>query len=61
MPSLARMTFYTATRHSFISRNLKASVALQIVSEAVGHSSPAVTQRFYNHYVRNEYPTAMPV
>ena len=59
LPAVADQTFYTATRHSFISRNLKLGVALQIVSEAVGHSSPAVTQRFYNHFVRKEYPDAM--
>jgi integrase len=59
LPALAGLTFYSATRHSFVSRNLKADVPLQTVSEAVGHSSPAVTQRFYNHYVRKSYPTAM--
>ena len=53
------MTFYEATRHSFISRNLKSGVALETVSEAIGHSSPVVTQRYYNHYVRKEYPSAM--
>ena len=56
VPSL---TFYQATRHSFVSRNLAGGASLEAVSEAVGHSSPVVTQRYYNHFVRKEYPSAM--
>jgi integrase len=48
-------TFYQATRHSFCSRSLKAGATLDEVSEAVGHSSPVITKRYYSHYVRKTY------
>ena len=47
---LQDMTFYEATRHSFISRNLEAGVPLDEVSAAVNHSSPLVTKE--THYPR---------
>src|SRR5882757_1983336 len=40
------MTWYQATRHSFVTRNLESGASLDEVSEAVGHSSPMVTKRF---------------
>jgi hypothetical protein len=46
------MTWYEATRHSFVSRNLAGGASLDEVSAAVGHSSPVVTKRFYDHFVR---------
>jgi len=49
------LTFYQATRHSFVSRNLAKGVALDEVSAAVGHSSPIVTRRFYDHFVRKTF------
>jgi integrase len=49
------MIWYQATRHSFVSRNLKAGASLDEVSAAVGHSSPIVTRRFYDYYVRRSY------
>ena len=49
------MTFYEATRHSFISRNLEAGVSLDEVSAAVGHSSPVVTKRHYDRFVRRTF------
>jgi len=52
VPSL---TFYQATRHSFVSRNLAAGAALDEVSAAVGHSSPLVTRRYYDHFVRKSF------
>lgn len=39
------LTWYQATRHTFVSRNLKAGVPLDEVSAAVGHSSPMVAAR----------------
>ena len=42
-----KLTWYQATRHSFVSRSLKAGVSLDEVSVAVGHSTPVVTKRHY--------------
>jgi integrase len=53
------LTWYQATRHTFVSRNLKAGVSLDEVSAAVGHSSPMVTKRHYDHYVRRSYSNAL--
>jgi integrase len=49
------LTWYQATRHSFVSRNLEAGVSLDEVSAAVGHSSPVVTKRYYDHFIRKSY------
>ncbi|MBA3461468.1 MAG: site-specific integrase [Deltaproteobacteria bacterium] len=49
------MTWYEATRHSFVSRHLARGASLDEVSAAVGHSSPVVTKRFYDHYVRRSF------
>lgn len=49
------MTFYQATRHSFVSRNLSRGASLDEVSAAVGHSSPIVTRRHYDHFVRQDF------
>jgi len=50
-----KMTWYQATRHSFVSRHLSRGASLDEVSAAVGHSSPVVTKRFYDHYVRRSF------
>jgi len=44
------LTFYQATRHSFVSRNRARGVSLDEASAAVGHSSPEVTKRYYDHH-----------
>ncbi len=49
------ITFYQATRHTFTSRSLAAGASLDEVSAALGHSSPTVTRRFYDHYVRRTF------
>lgn len=49
------LTWYQATRHSFVSRSLTAGASLDEVSAAVGHSSPVVTRRFYDHFVRRSF------
>jgi integrase len=49
------MTWYEATRHSFVSRHLAGGASLDEVSAAVGHSSPVVTKRFYDHFVRRSF------
>ena len=49
------MTWYEATRHSFVSRHLSSGASLDEVSAAVGHSSPVVTKRFYDHFVRRSF------
>jgi len=47
--------WYEATRHSFVSRNLESGASLDEVSNALGHSSPKVTQDNYNHFVRKKF------
>ena len=49
------MTFYQATRHSFVSRSLSGGGMLDEVSAAVGHSSPMVTRRYYDHHIRKTF------
>lgn len=49
------MTWYKATRHSFVSRHLASSAALDEVSAAVGHSSQVVTKWLYNHFIRRSF------
>jgi integrase len=50
---------YEATRHSMISRNLDAGVPIDEVSKAVGHTTPATTQRHYNHIIRPRYASPL--
>ena len=49
------LTWYQATRHSFVSSRLANGASLDEVSDAVGHSSPVVTRRYYDHFVRRSY------
>ena len=49
------VTWYQGTRHSFVSRNLSQGATLDEVSAAVGHSSPEVTKRYYDHHVRRSF------
>ena len=49
------LTWYQATRHTAVSRALKAGVPLDEVAAAVGHSSPEVTARHYAHFVRKAF------
>jgi len=49
------LSWYQATRHSFVSRLLQAGATLDEVSSAVGHSSPVVTRRYYDHFIRKTY------
>ncbi len=54
-----KMTWYQATRHSFVSRHLSRGASLDEVSAAVGHSSPVVTKRFYDHFVRRSFSSKL--
>ena len=54
-----QLTWYQATRHSFVSRNLKNGASLDEVSAALGHSSPIVTRTYYDHYVRKTFSSAL--
>lgn len=49
------LTWYQATRHSFVTRSLAGGATLDEVSSAVGHSSPVVTRRYYDHHVRRTF------
>jgi integrase len=53
------LTWYQATRHSFVSRNLSRGASLDEVSAAVGHSSPVVTRRYYDHFVRRSFSAGL--
>lgn len=53
------LTWYQATRHSFVTRSLKAGASLDEVSAAVGHSSPVVTRRYYDHHVRKIFSSTL--
>ena len=53
------LTWYQATRHSFVSRNLARGASLDEVSAAIGHSSPVVTRRFYDHFVRKTFSSGL--
>jgi len=54
-----QVTWYQATRHSFVSRNLKNGASLDEVSAALGHSSPMVTRMYYDHFVRKAFPPGL--
>ncbi|MBI2373303.1 MAG: site-specific integrase [Deltaproteobacteria bacterium] len=54
-----KLTWYQATRHSFVSRNLSRGASLDEVSAAVGHSSPVVTRRYYDHFIRKSYSSGL--
>jgi hypothetical protein len=49
------LTWYEATRHTFTSRALAAGASLDQVSAALGHSSPVVTKRYYDHFIRRSF------
>lgn len=49
------LTWYQATRHSFVTCSLRDGASLDEVSAAVGHSSPVVTRRYYDHHVRRSF------
>ena len=53
------LTWYQCTRHAFVSRNMAAGVPLDEISAAVGHSSPTVTRRYYDHFVRRSFSPAL--
>ncbi len=53
------LTWYEATRHSFTSRNLERGASLDEVSSALGHSSPVVTRRYYDHFVRRSFSSTL--
>ena len=53
------LDWYRATRHSFITKALIAGASLDEVSAAVGHSSPVVTKKFYDHLVRKSYSSVL--
>jgi integrase len=54
-----KLTWYQATRHSFTTRLLEAGASLDEVSAALGHSSPVVTRRYYDHFVRKSFSSTL--
>jgi len=53
------MSWYQATRHTAVSRALKAGVPLDQVSAAVGHASLETTRRSYAHYVCKDFAAGL--
>ncbi len=53
------LTWYQATRHAFVSRNMSRGASLDEISAAVGHSSPVVTRRYYDHFVRRTFSASL--
>jgi integrase len=49
------LTWYQATRHSFVSRSLAAGATYDEVSAAVGHSSVLITKAAYDHFERRQF------
>jgi integrase len=47
--------WHEATRHSFVSRALARGATLDEVSQACGHSTPAITAERYSHFVRKTW------
>jgi integrase len=54
-----KITFDEATRHSFTSRALSRGASLDETSAALGHSTPVVTKRHYDHFVRKTFSPVM--
>lgn len=53
------LTWYQATRHSFTTRSIKAGASLDDVSSALGHSSPVVTRRYYDHHIPDSFSSTL--
>jgi len=53
------LTWYQATRHTFTTRGLEAGASLDEVSAALGHSSPVVTKRYYDHFIRKSFSSTL--
>ncbi|MEP6652259.1 MAG: site-specific integrase [Myxococcales bacterium] len=53
------MSWYQSTRHAFVSRALNDGAPLDEVSAAVGHSSPTVTKKYYDHFVRETFSASL--
>ena len=49
------LMWYQATRHTFVTCNVRDGASIDEVSAAVGHSSPVVTRRYYDHHVRRSF------
>jgi integrase len=58
-PVKLALTMYQCTRHAFVSRSLSHGASLDEVSAAVGHSSPVVTKRYYDHLVRRSFSSTL--
>jgi integrase len=52
---LVDLDWYRSTRHSFATKALSAGASLDEVSAALGHSSPVVTRKHYDHLIRESY------
>lgn len=53
------LTFHRAGRHSFASRGLAAGASIDEISQALGHSSVALTQARYLHFQRRTFSPAL--
>jgi integrase len=53
------LTFDGASRHTFVTKALKAGASLDEVSAAIGHADPSTTKRFYDHFVRKTFSASL--
>lgn len=53
------LTFHRAGRHSFASRGLAAGASIDEISQALGHSSVALTQARYLHWQRRTFSAVL--
>ena len=53
------LTFHRAGRHSFASRGLAAGASIDEISQALGHSSVALTQARYLHFQRRTFSATL--
>lgn len=49
------LTWYHATRTTYVTKSLMAGAPLDEVSAAIGHSSPVVTKKFYDRFIRKTF------
>lgn len=58
---LVDLDWYRSSRHSFATKALQGGASLDEVSAALGHSNPAITKKYYSHFVRQAWSPSLTV
>jgi integrase len=53
------LTFYSSSRHTYVTKALIANNPLDQVSAAIGHADPATTKKYYSHYIRKDFAAGL--